>query len=104
MSMMQSHSPRLTPLGALFPALGRKPGDWAKVSTSLGSSTRPNPEFPKLSGMVRRWHEMRVAYALGADHLWFASAVITGLVIASWLAAAMGLELAPPPPSEYLVL
>jgi hypothetical protein len=103
MSMMQNLSPRLTPLGTLFPARG-KSGEWANVSTNPAPWTRSNPVIQKLTRTLPRLHEMRMAYALGADHLWFASAVITGLVIASWLAAAMGLNLAPPPPSEYLVL
>jgi hypothetical protein len=48
---------------------------------------------------VKRARDLRMVLAPWADHLWFASAVVIGLALASWLAVALGLHLDPPAPT-----
>lgn len=50
--------------------------------------------------MLRSWREF---YALGVDRVWFALAVVLGLMMAGWLAALLGL-VAPPSSPDWILL
>lgn len=63
--------------------------------------------LPDLRAPLRRvLRRMRDLYALGVDPVWFALAVVLGLLLASWGAGLTGLPLHPPaqPPGHDWIL
>jgi hypothetical protein len=50
------------------------------------------------AGVMRRLTDLRMLMAAGAELLWFASAIIVGLLLAGWLAGLIGLTPAPHTP------
>lgn len=67
------------------------------MSHTLASPQGHALPLPDLRGAARRGlRRLRDLYALGVDPVWFALAVILGLMVAGWGATLLGLPVDPP--------
>lgn len=62
------------------------------------------PAFAAVPAQFRTLSRLRDTYAPAIDFLWFALAVVLGLMLATWLTGALGLPSPLAPVEDLLVL